>query len=126
VLFARLRPYLNKVHRAERAGVCSTEFHVMRIRDRSRVLPDYLATMLRCSLIVAQTCHMMTGNTHPRLANQDVVNLIIPIPSKEVQQLIAAEVHRRRAEARRLRAEAKADWAEAKGQFEEQLLSQDS
>jgi len=84
VLFARLRPYLNKVHRAERAGVCSTEFHVMRIRDRARLLPDYLATMLRSVLIVAQTRHMMTGNTHPRLANDDVVNLVIPIPSSEI------------------------------------------
>lgn len=126
VLFARLRPYLNKVHRAERAGVCSTEFHVMHIRDQSRVLPDYLATMLRSSLIVAQTCHMMTGNTHPRLANQDVVNLIIPIPSREVQEEIATELHRRRAEARRLRADAEADWAAAKLRFEQQLLNRDS
>ena len=32
VLFARLRPYLNKVYRAEADGVCSTEFHVIRVR----------------------------------------------------------------------------------------------
>jgi hypothetical protein len=126
VLFARLRPYLNKVHRAERAGVCSTEFHVMRIRDRSRVSPDYVAAMLRSSLIVAQTRHMMTGNTHPRLANQDVVDLIIPIPSNEIQQKIAAEVRRRREQARRLRAGAEAEWAAAKRRFEEQLLNRDS
>jgi type I restriction enzyme S subunit len=123
VLFARLRPYLNKVHRAERAGVCSTEFHVMRIRDQSQILPDYLATMLRCSLIVAQTRHMMTGNTHPRLANDDVVNLVIPILSGEVQQQIAAELRRRRDEARRLRSEAEADWTAAKRRFEACLLS---
>jgi type I restriction enzyme, S subunit len=125
VLFGRLRPYLNKVHRAERAGVCSTEFHVMRIRARSRVLPDYLATMLRSSLIVAQTRHMMTGNTHPRLTNDDVVNLVVPVPPPDVQQQIADEVRRRRDEARRLRTDAEAHWTAAKERFERQLLSSD-
>ncbi|MBI3538016.1 MAG: restriction endonuclease subunit S [Chloroflexi bacterium] len=96
VLFARLRPYLNKVHRAEKRGVCSTEFHVIRIRNNGNVLPDYLATILRSSLILVQTRHMMTGNTHPRLTNEDVVNLVVPIPDLRVQQAIATEVKRRR------------------------------
>ena len=44
---------------------------------------------------------MMTGNTHPRLANEDVVNLVVPVPEPKVQEKIAAEVARRRDEARR-------------------------
>ena len=72
VLFARLRPYLNKVYRAESDGVCSTEFHVIRIhrdeKGRPLLIPDYLAAVLRSSLVLSQTRHMMTGNTHPRLA----------------------------------------------------------
>jgi len=122
VLFARLRPYLNKVYRAERKGVCSTEFHVMRVKDSNAILPEYLATMLRSSLIVAQTRHMMTGNTHPRLTNNDVVNLVVPIPSLKVQQQIAAEGRRRREQARLLRSEAEADWKKAKRRFEQQFL----
>jgi type I restriction enzyme, S subunit len=126
VLFARLRPYLNKVHRAEKAGVCSTEFHVIRIhpaaKPQDEIRADYLATVLRSSLVLAQTCHMMTGNTHPRLANEDVVNLVVPIPDPKIQENIAAEVTRRRTEARRLRAEAETEWTAAKKHFEEQLL----
>jgi restriction endonuclease S subunit len=122
VLFARLRPYLNKVHRAEKNGTCSTEFHVIRIRDDGNVLPDYLAAILRSSLILVQTRHMMTGNTHPRLTNDDVVNLVIPIPDLRVQQTIAAEVKRRREQARQLRAQAAAEWDAAKVRFEEKLL----
>jgi hypothetical protein len=38
VLYCRLRPYLNKVWKAEFSGVCSTEFHVMRVKDGG-VLP---------------------------------------------------------------------------------------
>ena len=122
VLFGRLRPYLNKVHRAERSGCCSPEFHVLRVRPGTALLPEYLATILRSSLILAQTRHMMTGNTHPRLANDDVVNLIIPVPDAATQTTIAAEVRRRREQARALRAEAESGWAEAKRWFEEQLL----
>jgi hypothetical protein len=77
VLFARLRPYLNKVYRAESDGVCSTEFHVIRVHKdktgRSRLIPDYVAAVLRSNLVLSQTRHMMTGNTHPRLTNEDVV-----------------------------------------------------
>ena len=122
VLFARLRPYLNKVHRAERGGCCSTEFHVLRVRDRSALLPEYLAAALRSRVLLSQTVHMMTGNTHPRLTNEDVANLMIPIPSVEIQRRIAAEITRRRDTARNLRAEAEAGWQSAKRRFERRLL----
>ena len=122
ILFARLRPYLNKVYRAEMNGCCSTEFHVLRVIDRKALLPEYLATILRSRVILAQTTHMMTGNTHPRLTNYDVANLTILIPGLAVQETIISEVNRRREEARRLRAEAEAGWDAAKQWFEDQLL----
>jgi restriction endonuclease S subunit len=126
VLFARLRPYLNKVYRAESDGVCSTEFHVIRVHKdktgRSRLIPDYVAAVLRSNLVLSQTRHMMTGNTHPRLTNEDVVNLIIPNPDRTIQQRIADEVAHRRVKARQLRSDAELLWREAKHRFEEELL----
>jgi hypothetical protein len=122
VLFARLRPYLNKVYMAEFSGCCSPEFHVMRSRDPAAVHPDYLAAILRSRIILAQTRQMMTGNTHPRLASDDVVNLIVPIPTGDVQERIASEARRRRVEAQLLRVQAETEWEAAKRQFEEQLL----
>ena len=91
VLFARLRPYLNKVYRAEMDGCCSTEFHVLRVKNREKLLPEYLAAILRSRPVLAQTIHMMAGNTHPRLTDDDVEKLRIPIPIMEVQETIAAE-----------------------------------
>ncbi len=78
VLYGRLRPYLNKVWLATFAGVCSTEFHVMRPFDARTLRPEYLAVVMRTSLIVAQTKHMMTGNTHPRIAKIVTIQLIRP------------------------------------------------
>jgi hypothetical protein len=122
VLFARLRPYLNKVYRAESTGCCSPEFHVLRTKDSAALRPDYLSAILRSSVVVAQTRHMMTGNTHPRLTNDDVVNLVIPIPTPDVQERIALEVRRCREEARKLRSDAEAGWQAAKHGFEGRLL----
>ena len=95
-------------------GCCSTEFHVLRVKDAGAVLPDYLAAALRSRLTLAQTVHMMTGNTHPRLTDDDVRALPIPVPPMPTQRRIVAETQRRRAEARRLRGEAEAGWVAAR------------
>ena len=123
MLFAKLRPYLNKVWVADRAGVCSPEFHVLRLRPDGRIRSaNYLATVLRFTTTLAQTRHMMTGNTHPRLAPEDVAALVVPVTSTNQQLTIAAEIDRRRAEARRFRAEARGNWAKARQAFEDALL----
>ena len=122
ILYGRLRPYLNKVLLAETSGICSTEFHVMRIKEGANVLPGYLSAILRSDLVLSQTKHMMTGNTHPRISNDDVKNLYIPVPELSIQRQIVEELSRRRVEARKLKQQAEADWAKAKAQFEKELL----
>lgn len=124
ILYGRLRPYLNKVLLAENKGVCSTEFHVMRVMDTANVLSEYVAAILRSDLILSQTKHMMTGNTHPRISNDDVQNLYIPIPNITVQHEIVSELRKRRVEARRLKIEAEQEWQEARKQFERELLGE--
>ena len=56
VLFARLRPYLNKVYHPEMNGTCSTEFLVLRVKDRNTLLPEYLSTILRSRLDPGSDC----------------------------------------------------------------------
>jgi hypothetical protein len=122
VLYGRLRPYLNKVWLATFSGVCSTEFHVMRPFDARTLRPEYLAVVMRTSLIVAQTKHMMTGNTHPRIANEDVANLLVPLTDEKTQREIVEATLARQAESARLKAHAETVWREARARFEEQLL----
>ena len=123
VLYCRLRPYLNKVYFAEESGICSTEFHVMEPKNDS-ILPEYLAVIMRSKLILCQTKHMMTGNTHPRISDEDVKALVIPVPSKKVQQKIVDEYKIRTSRARQLRQEAEKEWQDAREQFEKELLGE--
>jgi len=122
VLYGRLRPYLNKVWLATFSGVCSTEFHVMRPFDERKLRPEYLAVVMRTSLIVAQTKHMMTGNTHPRIANEDVANLLVPLANEKTQQRIVEETLASQAASARQRLHAETVWREAREHFEQQLL----
>ena len=124
ILYGRLRPYLNKVLLAESDGICSTEFHVMRVIDTTTVLPEYVAAILRSDLILSQTRHMMTGNTHPRISNDDVQNLYIPVPDISVQMQIVDDLRKRRIEARGLKRQAEQEWQAAKKQFEKELLGE--
>lgn len=121
VLYSRLRPYLNKVLLAEEAGICSAEFHVLRVKTPD-LLPGYLAAVMRSPLVVSQAKHMMTGNTHPRISNDDVKKLCIPVADWEVQEAIVRELARRRAEARQLKQQAEKEWTAAKERFEKELL----
>ena len=123
VLYGRLRPYLNKVWLATFEGVSSTEFHVMRVLDPTVLLPAYLAVVMRTDLIVAQTKHMMTGNTHPRITSEDVIKLLIPLASMQKQQEIVSETERRQKEATHLKAHAELQWQRARAHFEQQLLT---
>ena len=122
VLYGRLRPYLNKVWLADSDGVCSTEFHVMQPIDHEALGSEYLAVVMRTNLIVSQTKHMMTGNTHPRITNDDVQNLLIPLADYTVQSTIVDKTLSRQSEALRLRVHAGTVWRKARERFEQQLL----
>jgi len=89
ILFPKLRPYLNKVYFAEFDGVCSTEFHVLK---PIKCVGLYLFTFLNSQLVVSQTSYLMTGNTLPRLQTDEVKSLIIPIPSKNIQESIKQKI----------------------------------
>lgn len=85
ILFSKLLPYLNKVYLAEFSGKSSTEFYIL---EATNILPEYLAIILRSDIIIAQTKHLVTGNTLPRLQTSDIENLLIPYPSSTFQQKI--------------------------------------
>lgn len=120
ILFPKLRPYLNKVYRAQFAGCCSTEFQVF---EAHNIQPDYLTAILRSNMVLAQTKHLMTGNTLPRLQTTDIDNLIIPCPDLALQEKIVNEVSSFKDSAKRLQAEGNAMLEEAKQKIEKIILA---
>ncbi len=102
--------------------VASTGFSVIRNVDQSRVMNDYLWCILRRKICLTQMLQRASGGNYPAITEPELTKVLIPVPTMDIQNTIAAEARRRRDEARRLRAEADSGWQAAKRWFEEQLL----
>ena len=94
VLYARLRPYLNKVYAALGAvhtGICSGEFHVL-VPDPERVRPLYLREVLATSWIQDHVGAMQFGSALPRVQLGDLLDLEVPVPDRAIQAQIEADL----------------------------------
>ena len=87
VLFGKLRPYLAKVTRAVRAGVCVSEFLVLRSR-KELVLPVYLEQLLRCKRVIDLINSSTAGAKMPRADWTFIGNVRLAIPPVDEQQNI--------------------------------------
>ena len=85
VLFGKLRPYLAKVVRPDRDGVCVGEFLVLRPRDCT-MLPDYLKWLLRTKPVINAINASTYGTKMPRTNWQFIggmKQLLPPLPEQE-------------------------------------------
>jgi len=110
ILYARLRPYLNKVHYVEASrgpGLCSPEFLVL-VPDPARILPHFLRTLLASETVLARACACQTGSALPRVHASDLLAIPVPVPPLEVQRgyeaFLDQAAARRRELARRVEA----------------------
>ncbi|NHM25924.1 restriction endonuclease subunit S [Desulfofundulus sp. TPOSR] len=88
VLYAKLRPNLNKVVVCSKEGIASTEFVPM--VPMKEVIPDYLGAYLRSPLFVVYATHNTSGSRMPRVRMDALWEAFIPLPPLEEQQHIVA------------------------------------
>jgi hypothetical protein len=88
ILYARLRPYLNKVFLARGVvaeGICSGEFYVL-TPDASLILPRFARALLTAKYVQDYVVGLLTGSALPRLQLEDLLAIEIPLPPVEQQQ----------------------------------------
>ena len=103
VLYAKLRPYLNKVATPKFAGRCSTE--LVPLLPRPGVDRDFLAYLLRRRETVAFVMSSVTGSRMPRADMKALMSMPAPLPALEEQRRIVDILNRAaRIEALRRRA----------------------
>jgi len=109
ILFSKLRPNLNKVTICPQSineALASTEFCIFEARNIDKY---YLFAVLKSNVGLFQVIDITTGSTLPRLDTEDILNILIPIPSPEIQKYIGDKVRKAeelREEAKRLKKEA--------------------
>ena len=105
VLYAKLRPYLNKVATPDFAGHCSSE--LIPLLPREGVDRDFLAYLLRRGETVEFAMKSVTGARMPRTDMKVLMSMRVPFPPLGEQRRIAG-ILSRAARIERLRARAAA------------------
>lgn len=89
-IFGKLRPYLNKFwlnKDEERQYTCSSEFFVFHLNDT--FIKEYFEAVLFGDIVKRQVETITSGARMPRIKEQDLMGVFIPVPSKQVQQEVA-------------------------------------
>ena len=92
VLYAKLRPYLNKVATPEFAGRCSTE--LVPLLPRPGVDRGFLAYLLRRRETVAFAMSSVTGSRMPRADMKALMSMPAPLPPLDEQRRIVDILNR--------------------------------
>ncbi|MEO6095205.1 MAG: restriction endonuclease subunit S [Fibrobacteria bacterium] len=90
VLYGKLRPYLNKVVLAPKAGFCTTE--IIPLRPTTAVTSEFLRYFLRSKSFLKYAAKKGYGMKMPRLGTKDLESAWIPLPPLAEQNRIVAKV----------------------------------
>ncbi len=92
ILYAKLRPYLNKVATPDFCGRCSTE--LIPLLPREGVDREFVAHLLRRAQTVEHTMSSITGSRMPRTDMKALMSLPVPLPPLDEQRRIAGILNR--------------------------------
>jgi len=89
VLYGRMRPYLNKVWRADREGACSAEFIIL--PQSEHIHPDFLKYLLHQRRFVIFASRKSSGD-RPRVDLTDIAEFEIALPPFDEQRRIVEKI----------------------------------
>lgn len=87
VVFGKLRPYLAKIYRIDRASVCASEFIPM--RPKATVESKYLYYSLSTERFVSLVNSLSYGSKMPRVSPTTFLDLKLIVPSRPEQRAVS-------------------------------------
>lgn len=102
IVYGYLRPYLNKVWIADCDGLCSVDQYVLRPKGEL-VEAEYLAHFMRSRIFVDQAIEQTHTLLLPRLHSGLLASIAIPLPPREEQRRVVAQLDKLRARVDELR-----------------------
>lgn len=105
-------------------GVASTGFAVIRSVSTA-ASAQFLWAALRLTLSLRQMLRRASGGNYPAITQDELANILLPVPNKTTQQLVVNESIRRSNVADALEAQASAQWQQTRARFAQQLLKAD-
>ena len=90
ILYSKLRPYLNKVVIAPKAGVCTSE--ILPLDFNGILINEYAQCLLMSSYFLATVNLVTYGVKMPRLGTDDAKKMLLPVPPLNEQLKIICSV----------------------------------
>ena len=116
------RGAIAKIAKEQDFSIASTGFAVVRYVDKTSITKDFLHSVLKHRLCLLQMEQRSSGGNYPAITQEELGNLLIPLPPLEIQNEIAAHIQSVREKAKRLETEAKAEIEQAKTEVERMIL----
>lgn len=123
-IFGKLRPYLNKfwLNRTEKNIVCSSEFLVFRLNDK--ISAEYFEALLYAEVVKKQVVNIASGARMPRVKENDLMGVQIPVPPMQVQRSAAKAFAGLLSKKSKLEVQAENYRREARKTFDEALFNE--
>ena len=90
-LISNIRPYLKKIWLSDRVGGCSPDVLVIRSKDATKCLPEFLNVCLCDDAFFSFAMDGKTGLKMPRGDKDAIMRYPIPLPDLTIQKKIIAE-----------------------------------
>ncbi len=102
--------------------IASTGFAILRNLKTKDISKEYLFYMLRTQICLLQILQRSSGGSYPAITAEELKNIYIPIPSKEIQQEIVKDIKAFITQAEQLKENAKTEFEKAKQEIEKMIL----
>lgn len=102
--------------------IASTGFVILRTLKTNDISKEYLFYILRTQICLQQMLQRSSGGSYPAITGEELKNIFIPIPSKEIQSGIVNEIKASIEKAEKLKDDAKLDFEKAKMEIEALIL----
>lgn len=106
--------------------IASTGFSIVREITKPDINPLYLYYILRQSISLKQMEQRSSGGNYPAITQEELSQIIVPIPGLRKQTEIANHITNIRNQAKSLQQQAKADLEQAKKEVESMILGEDA
>lgn len=126
IIVSTTRPHRGAISLIEKdkdGYIASTGFAILRNLKTDEISKEYLFYILRTQICLLQMLQRSSGGSYPAITAEELKNIYIPIPDKDIQQEIVKDIKAFIQQAEYLKEEAKAEFEKAKQEIEKLILS---
>jgi len=126
IIVSTTRPHrgaISLIDKDKDGYVASTGFAILRTLKTDEISKEYLFYMLRTQICLLQMLQRSSGGSYPAITAEELKNIYIPIPDKDIQQEIVNDIKDYIIQAEQLKDDAKVEFDKVKQEIEALILN---